>query len=341
MQRSRNTSTHKSPVQGPIPLHRSPDDLAELLDGFLARYANGKTRYQNLRRLNQFFRESATRHPAHVTPAQLFRWCGTAASNNSARQRISTMRTFFGWCHRTGIIDADPTAELRDLLKQFPQLYGKVQARNPARFLTHDEAFGSLVAETQDGTLLGLRDEIGIRLGLTGMRLSEIIGLSWSAIRVTPQPPEINWIGKGRRARHIVPGTALIDALARWQRHYRDGLQRQLKSTDPILCRVVRGSASHRRPHRIDWAEPLDGRSFYQLVQVRAGAAGLGHVAPHDLRRSAAAILHHAKTEEGGHLFDLLDVQKVLGHADPATTMRSYLDPLDVEVQDRAARFLD
>jgi len=75
------------------------------------------------------------------------------------------MRTFFGWCHRTGIIDADPTTELRDLLKQFPQLYGKVQAKNPARFLTHDEAFRKLVARTQDGSLLGLRDEIGIRLG--------------------------------------------------------------------------------------------------------------------------------------------------------------------------------
>jgi integrase len=251
------------------------------------------------------------------------------------------MRTFFAWCHRTGIIDADPTTELRDLLKQFPQLYGKVQAKNPGRFLTHDEAFGMLVAKTQDGSLLGLRDEIGIRLGLTGMRLSEIIGLTWNAVRLTTLPPEIHWIGKGRRARHIVPGIALLDALDRWRRLYRDGLQRDPQPTDPILCRVVRGSASHRKPHRIDWTEPLDGRSYYQMVQVRARSAGLGHVAPHDLRRSAAAILHHAKTKEGGHLFDLLDVQKVLGHADPATTMRSYLDPLDAEVQDRAASFLD
>jgi len=38
---------------------------------------------------------------------------------------------------------------------------------------------------------------------------------------------------------------------------------------------------------------------------------------------------------------NLLDIQKVLGHADPATTMRSYLDPMDTKVIDRAAGVLD
>ena len=45
--------------------------------------------------------------------------------------------------------------------------------------------------------------------------------------------------------------------------------------------------------------------------------------------------------EDGSHHFDLLDIQKVLGHSDPATTMRSYLDPLDTGVLSRAARVLD
>jgi integrase len=64
-------------------------------------------------------------------------------------------------------------------------------------------------------------------------------------------------------------------------------------------------------------------------------------VAPHDLRRSAASILHHSTTADGAHRFDLLDIQRVLGHADPATTMRSYLEPMDVETTDRASRILD
>ena len=69
--------------------------------------------------------------------------------------------------------------------------------------------------------------------------------------------------------------------------------------------------------------------------------AGLGHVAPHDLRRTAAGILHNAVGEDGGHRFDLLDIQRVLGHSDPATTMRSYLEPMRTDVLDRAAEFLD
>ena len=68
---------------------------------------------------------------------------------------------------------------------------------------------------------------------------------------------------------------------------------------------------------------------------------GTNGVAPHDLRRTAAGILHTATTPDGAHHFDLLDIQRVLGHSDPATTMRSYLAPMDTGVLDRAAIFLD
>jgi integrase len=64
-------------------------------------------------------------------------------------------------------------------------------------------------------------------------------------------------------------------------------------------------------------------------------------VAPHDLRRTAAGLLHRSTAADGSHHFDLLDIQKVLGHSDPATTMRSYLDPLDTGVLARAAMVLD
>ncbi len=51
-------------------------------------------------------------------------------------------------------------------------------------------------------------------------------------------------------------------------------------------------------------------------------------------------MLHKATDEQGAHYFDLLDIQKVLGHSDPATTMRSYLEPMHTDVLDRAAQIL-
>ena len=93
---------------------------------------------------------------------------------------------------------------------------------------------------------------------------------------------------------------------------------------------------------QISWGRPFKQPvSIGKLVAGRAEQAGLGHVSPHDLRRSAAGILHRSVSEDGAHHFDLLDIQKVLGHANPATTMRSYIDPLDTGVICRAAAVLD
>ena len=89
------------------------------------------------------------------------------------------------------------------------------------------------------------------------------------------------------------------------------------------------------------------GRAIVQTCSVRgivldrAEEAGLGHLSPHDLRRTAAGILHRAKSADGGHLFDLRDIQQVLDHVDPATTQRSYLDPLDTGTKERPAVLLD
>jgi hypothetical protein len=55
-------------------------------------------------------------------------------------------------------------------LRQIPRLYGKVQGQRPARWLSHEEAFGQLIGACRDGTDLGTRDEALIRLGLAGMR---------------------------------------------------------------------------------------------------------------------------------------------------------------------------
>jgi integrase len=247
------------------------------------------------------------------------------------------VRTFLGWCADEAIIDHNPASRLRDAgpLRSYRRTYGKVQAANPGRWLSHSEAYGQLVGACQDGTVVGLRDEIAIRLGLMGMRRSEICALTVASLR---HLPSISWTGKGHKPLKSTASPSLVAALTRWLALYPNPAP-----ASPVLCRARAGTfdLAIGAPARIQWGQPLTGDPLRLLVVARAAAAGLGHVSIHDLRRSAAGILHNATTPDGAHHFDLMDIQQVLHHADPVTTMRSYLEPMDTDVHDRAANFLD
>lgn len=264
-----------------------------------------------------------------ATEAQVIAWATQPSSNNNIRGRITVALSFFGWCALEGHAVAD-LGRVRRLKRQYPRLYGKTQSPNPGRWLTYDEAFGRLIPACQDGTEVGMRDELVIRFGLAGMRRTEIVELTW---RNLAQLPAVQWMGKGNRARRVTLGPSFVQMLNEWRDAYLD-----LTPDAPVICRT----AGTNRP-RIDWGTGYrpDTSCLHKIVTRRAEMAGLGHVAPHDLRRTAAGILHSATDDSGAHHFDLLDIQKVLGHSDPATTMRSYLDPMDTGVVDRAATVLD
>jgi integrase len=317
---------------------------ADLISEFSDRYSNAKTRHQYLAELTALFDSTGRTHPADLREAEVLSWCGGAGSqvaNNTIRNRLSRVVTFLRWCVRIG--EGDPAlvevlADRDNPLRRIPRLYGKVQGKNPARWLTHEEAFGRLLDACRGDGLLGLRDELVLRLGLAGMRAAEIINLRIGDLHLTDDPPQIRWIGKARRSRRIVVGAGLSDVLAHYLTAYEAHTGRTLAPAAHAICRGKPGNGIGQ----VSWGNPIARTcSVQRIVALRAAAADLGHLSPHDLRRSAAGILHHAKSADGGHLFDLRDIQQVLDHADPATTQRSYLDPLDTGTKERAARYLD
>jgi integrase len=258
------------------------------------------------------------------------------------RSRAQTVRVFLTWCTEndtpTGF-DPSILASRRSPLRQYPPTYGKVQAARPARWLDREDAFGPLLEACRDDGIIGMRDEIVLRLGLLGMRATEIGTLPLRALQLDATPPAIAWTGKGNKPRRVVPGSALVSLLRDYTAAYAANVV--VAPDAPLVCRLARG---HRRNgRRVAWGVPFNvpRQSIYVIVSSRASAAGLGHVAPHDLRRSCAGILHRTTNDDGAHHFDLLDIQKHLGHSDPATTMRSYLDPMDTGVIERAAKVLD
>lgn len=314
---------------------------AALIDDFARRYTNRKTAHQYVAELTDLFAATGRTHPRFLTESDVLSWAGDRRlANNTIRNRLSRVCTFLRWCVRQGECDGQLVETLagRDNpLRRIPRLYGKVQGKYPARWLEKDEAFTQLLGAC-DNTDVGRRNAIVLRLGLAGVRAAEIIRLRIDNLQLTASPPRLSWIGKGSRSRTIVPGDALLAVLNDYLSRYRAAIGRPLTADDPLVCREKPGSGQGN----LSWSRRIEQTcSVRRIVQRAADQAGIGHLSPHDLRRTAAGILHRATDETGAHYFDLLDIQKVLDHTDPATTMRSYLDPMDTGVKERAARFLD
>jgi integrase/recombinase XerD len=256
-------------------------------------------------------------------------------ANNSIRNRIGLARTFLRWCDRRNLGPGlDLEEEFAVLRRSYPATYGKVQDAHPARWLTEGEAH-ALIASCSDGTWLGSRDQVAIRLGLLGIRIAEVCRMTWGNVGADGI---LAWTGKGRHPRSVRIGPTFADRLDRWRKAYEAGLSRSARSEDPILCPFSKGNQyTGLRPI---WGQPLGQDAYRRLLQTRADNAGLGHLAPHDLRRTTANLLNTARSADGGHLFDVGDIQKVLGHAQIGTTQR-YLNALDTDAIDRAAPVLD
>jgi integrase len=322
--------------------HRA--DAHALIHEFCARYSNTGTARGYRFELLALFKHTGCTHPDDLTEVDVLTWCAGDGrlSNNTIRRRATTVRVFMRWCVRAGHGTSDLGEHLLgpdSPLRKFRPTYGKVQAKHPGRWLTHEEAYERLVPACQDGSDVGLRDELVIRLGLLGLRANEIRTLQIGHLLLAGSPPRITFTGKGYKPRTVSPGDHLVSVLHTYLARYTAGVGRQLDPGDPLVCKRIVG----RYATGLDWGAGYDQAkdSILRVVRARARQAGLGHLAPHDLRRSAAGILHRAMDDRGAHLFDLLDIQRLLGHADPATTMRSYLDPIDTAVVERAAPFLD
>lgn len=312
-------------------------DLANIMGEYLERYQGRNGQLAVKSRLNDLFRSTGATHPDQITTRSLLAWITQDGNaNNTVRARLSTSRTFLRWCYQAGHIDHNPADLLPKITHMYPTTYGRAQAPTPARWLNDDQA-AQLLNACKDGTWVGSRDQLAIRLGLLGVRSYEVISLTWANLLPDGR---LSWTGKQRKHRTAEPGPVLLDLLARWRRKYEHELGRQIRPTDPLLCRQVVTRWQHRKG--IAWGQPIRNQSTYQaIVHLRARLADLGDVAPHDLRRSAAGILHNTTTKDGAHLYDLLDIQKVLDHADPTTTMKAYLIPMGERAKQRAGHTLD
>lgn len=202
---------------------------------------------------------------------------------------LVTVRQFFRWLSRQGVLLANPASELQ--LPKLPQ-------RLPQAVLSSEEA-ESVLAQPDVSTVPGLRDRAMLELLYsTGLRRMELAGLRLFDI---DSGRSTVWVrqGKGRKDR-VVP---LGERALAWVLKYVDEARPKLAAAhdEGFLFVGDAGEALH-----VDY--------FSQLVREYLEAAGIEKPgACHLFRHTMATVML-----EGGA--DVRFVQEMLGHASLETT---------------------
>jgi integrase/recombinase XerD len=212
---------------------------------------------------------------------------GQGLSARSQARHVHSLRGFFRFAVREGLLDADPMENLRP-----PKAFHALP-----RYLTPAQVEALLAAPDVD-TPIGLRDRALLEvMYATGLRAAETIGLRADSVDL--ELGLVRVFGKGRKER-LVP---LGREARRWVKRYASGARATLAQgrSSPALFLSNRGRA-------------LSHMGLWGLVRRHALKAGVASIlTPHVLRHSFASHL----LERGA---DLRALQAMLGHADISTT---------------------
>ncbi|MDR2114205.1 MAG: tyrosine recombinase XerC [Bifidobacteriaceae bacterium] len=220
-------------------------------------------------------------------------------AQSSLARRGASAKRFCRWAGSHGLMPADPSVRL---LTPAPRRH-LPQVLSPSEAATLMEQ--ALAAAVEQGPI-GLRDRALVELiYATGIRVSEAVALNLDSLDLAERLLRV--VGKGNQERMVPFGLPAARALEQWVERGRE----------QILTRVRLGKSPGGEPALFLGARGgrLNSRQARQVVYRLAALAGLGHVAPHALRHSAATHLL-----EGGS--DLRTVQEFLGHSSIGTTQR-------------------
>lgn len=207
---------------------------------------------------------------------------------STANRRLASLRRFFLWALRQGLVQQDPCLKLET-------------SRQPPRFpKTLSEAQVEALLQAPDlTTTLGLRDRAMLEtLYATGLRVSELVGLGVLEVNLADGVVRVT-LGKGGKDRLVPMGAEAQHWVDRYLREGRVALLGPRRSD--ALFVTGRGG-------------PMTRQAFWQLVRKYALKAGIhAPLSPHVLRHAFAThLLNHGA--------DLRVVQMLLGHADISTT---------------------
>lgn len=207
--------------------------------------------------------------------------------SRSAARILSSLRRFYAYLDREGLIEKDPT-----LLIEAPHI-GRVL---PESLSETDVDLLLGVPETSEA--LGFRDKVMLELlYATGLRVSELINLKFE--QVSFRQGFVRVTGKGNKERLVPVGEQAMDWLEQYMKEAREDILYARQSD--FLFVTKRGSGMTRQ-------------AFWHIIKRYAAKAGISKaLSPHTLRHAFAThLLNHGA--------DLRVVQLLLGHSDLSTT---------------------
>ena len=233
--------------------------------------------------------------PQAVTRKLLRRYLSFLHTLGRSRKTIarhsSSLRRYFGWLTRGGLLATDPSQGL-----SVPAGEGRLPSVLKGSELTVllDEPPARIES---DAECVRLRDDAVLELLYgSGLRVGELCGLAPADVDLKARSVTV-W-GKGDKQRRVPISTPAAQAVAGWLRRGRDLLPASDVDAEAALFRNARG----RR---------LSPRDCRRIIDRRASSP----THPHALRHTFATHLL-----DGGA--DLRVVQELLGHADLSTTQR-------------------
>ena len=215
-------------------------------------------------------------------------------SSRSMMRKTSSIRVFFRYLQKRGMVEQDPTAYLAQQI-----------ARKTIPTIVSEDRIGEMMRLPDEETLKGLRDRAVLEfLYGTGVRLGEMLALNVKDF--LPLGETITVTGKGNKQR-VVPfgGEARTSLMKYWSERFAlanppgEGALSARKSA-PAFATEVTKRVSRRTVQRI---------VAHYIRQVAAVSA----TSPHTLRHAFAThLLDHGA--------DMRAVQELLGHASLSTT---------------------
>jgi integrase/recombinase XerD len=249
----------------------------------------------DLQQLGEFL-ERRQVDPLEVTGPDLAAWVTERADGGpgarpaapaTLQRKVACLRSFYRFLRREGVLDSDPTSELRP-----PRPGGRLP-----KVLSRDEV-ACLLAQPRGQDAPALRDRALLEtMYACGLRASEAITLELRELDL--EAGVLLARGKGSKERIVPVGRKARESLRVYLEHGRPKLVGIAE--EPHVFVNLRGRA-------------LSRQGLYKIVQRHARSAGLEQrMSPHTLRHTFATHLL-----AGG--CDLRSLQEMLGHADIGTT---------------------